>query len=678
LFEPDPLFLDEVIVQEYPGNYNISCFGSYDGAVLLNGISGGHEGRGYTFDWMTISGGSIPDTSLRNQTGLGAGRYSVIVSDTFNCMTSDTFDLIQPGELQMQAELSESSTGIYNLKCFGDNSGYIILHPEGGDTTDGPYEFNWQQGSTAGELHDLKAGDYVVTVRDGIQCAITDTITLTEPEAMQIDSAILSDYHGFEVSCSGNNDGIIRIAGRGGEGPYTYNWKLDGVTLVQDSSYIDGLSEGTYILTLTDVNKCGITWEETLESPEPLVSLIESTNLNCTGTVLGTARVLVMGGMPDYSYSWDSGETTREISGLDSGLHIVTITDSNLCQLTDTAMIMQNSTVQIEIQVVDSISCYLGSDGILRAEVRDGIAPYNYLWNNGIRTETLSGVQEGSYNVTVTDMDGCTNNLSILITDPMPIVPRLEISDASCFRFSDGSVELDASGGRGGYTYYWNGIQLNGTTVDQLKAESYTLRIIDAENCRVDTMVTIREPGNLHMDLNELHTIYPFCPDWENGAVAITVTGGTPQYNFHWTDYPDEADSILNDVKENIYAVQVVDAMGCRADSVFRLIALNNTCLGIPTAFTPNYDNANDTWDISYITENGGESTFHEIYPNGIIQVYDRLGNIVYRCTGGCPEAWNGEDLKGRRLPADSYYFIIELNNGENMTPIKGVVTIIR
>jgi gliding motility-associated-like protein len=204
------------------------------------------------------------------------------------------------------------------------------------------------------------------------------------------------------------------------------------------------------------------------------------------------------------------------------------------------------------------------------------------------------------------------------------------------------------------------------------------LRIIDTKNCQRDTMVTIGEPEKLHLDLDPRYTVYPFCPDWENGAIAIRVTGGTPNYQYRWTGYASETDSILNNVKEDFYNVRVIDAHECVADSVFRLVALNNNCLQIPTAFTPNYDNANDTWDISYINENGGESSFHEVYPNGVIQIYDRLGNLVYRCTGGCNESWNGEDLKGRRIPADSYYYIIELNNGEDQPPLKGIVTIIR
>jgi gliding motility-associated-like protein len=676
--EPDLLSIDQVTVSEFPGNYNVSCFGSDNGSITLNHISGGHASRGYYFDWTSLSGGIIGDTTRRNQTGLTAGSYSVVVSDTFSCNTSKTFDLVQPEELQMLAEVPESPSGAYNLNCFGDNSGYIILHPQGGDITQGPYQFFWNQAVIPGEMHNLPAGDYIITLKDGIQCSKTDTIWLTQPAKLKVDSTIFSDYNGYEVSCNSGNDGIIHIFASGGEGKYLYTWTSDSGTISEDSSYIDQLNAGTYGLTIQDANTCRTTWNGTLNDPEPMALQMETTNVNCTGTVLGTALVRVTGGIPGYAYSWDSGENTPDMGNHDTGTYIVTVTDRNLCTTSDTAIIGQNPPVQIEIQIVKNISCTLGSDGVIRASVTEGVAPYTYLWNNGTQDSSLTGIQKGNYNVTVTDMDGCSNSQAIVMDDPAPIAANLNITDPSCFRYADGTTELAATGGTGGYSFIWNGARISGTTINQLKAGSYTLRIEDEVGCTHDTMIVITEPGSLLMSLNKNFTVYPFCPDWENGAIAIRVTGGTPQYQYQWIGYPDDTDSILNDIKEDSYAVKVIDSRGCTADSIFRLIALNNSCLGIPTAFTPNFDNANDTWDISYINENGGESSFHEVYPNGVIQIYDRLGNLIYRCTAGCAEAWNGEDMRGRRLPSDSYYYIIELNNGEDQTPLKGIVTIIR
>jgi gliding motility-associated-like protein len=344
----------------------------------------------------------------------------------------------------------------------------------------------------------------------------------------------------------------------------------------------------------------------------------------------------------------------------------------------DTSVIIQNPPVQIEIQVTDSISCYNNTDGELKALVHTGMAPFIYEWNTGSHAETISGVKRGSYSITVTDVDQCTGTQTIVLNDPDELTALVDVNTPTCFNFADGSVTLGATGGTPDYAYFWNDTLVNGTLVDQKRAGTYMLRIIDKRNCILDTPVMIREPEPLKLSIDESNTVSPFCPDWQNGALAIRVTGGTPIFQFEWTDYPDETDSILNDIREDKYEVRVTDIRGCTADGIFKLTARSSSCLGIPTAFTPNYDFANDTWEINYINEDGGEATFHDIYPEGVIEVYDRLGSLVYRCTGGCAEPWNGEDLKGRALPVDTYYFIIELNNGKDQPPIKGIVTIIK
>jgi gliding motility-associated-like protein len=680
LNEPNKLSLDpgQVVLSSYNGRYNVSCFGREDGSITLNHIQGGHEYAGYNFDWSTISGSLIGDTALRNQAGLGAGKYSVAISDTFNCTTRDTFDLVQPPELRLQSDVSQSISGGYNVNCYGDKTGSIVLTPQGGDITVGPYQYIWQQGGNTNELRNIPAGDYVVTVKDGIQCGITDTISLTQPPVLQIDSTNLSDYHGFEVSCANGNNGTIQIYGSGGTGSYTYNWTENGVPLMRDTSYIDNLTQGIYNLRIGDINQCLVNWAGTIDAPEPLAVNFDISNVNCTGSVLGHTAAQVTGGLESYSYSWNTGKVTPAIVDLDTGVYILTVTDYNACQLTDTAIIKQNSTVQIDIQVVDSISCHGSTDGVLRSLATNGIAPYAYLWNIDSTSETISGAGRGSYDVTVTDADGCTNSQSIILKDPDPLLAVLTINNPTCYQLSDGSVTLSASGGTPEYLFNWNGSAVNSVDIENLKAGTNTLHITDQRNCQVDTSITISQPEKLEIAFNSQYTKQPFCPDWQNGSLAITVTGGTPQYQYQWAGYPSESDSILHDVKEDIYAVRVIDMQGCQVDSSFKLKALNNNCLEIPSAFTPNYDFANDNWDISYMNENGGEAKFHEIYPNGEIQVYDRLGNLVYHCKQGCFEAWNGEDMNGRRLPVDSYFFIIELNNGSDIPPIKGIVTIIK
>jgi gliding motility-associated-like protein len=604
--------------------------------------------------------------------------YTVTVSDTFNCVVADTFELLQPDEIVINAEVSTSLNGEYNINCFGENTGFIKLLASGGDITGNPYQYQWDHGPTTSELYNLSLGEYRVTVTDGLNCHQSDTFSMTQPLLLQVDSVGISSYNGYEVSCMGSSNGTIFIRAAGGAAKYTFNWNYEGIPLLSDTAYINNLKAGSYSVTIIDSDNCQTNWVGNLEEPPALVLTFETRNVSCTGAILGSATAEVTGGVAPVGYSWDNGAVIPSITSLDTGNYVLTVQDMNLCTFTDTAIIEQNTEVRIDIQIVDPITCYQASDGSLRAIPLGGVSPYTYTWADGPSTQSYDEIGEGTYSVTVTDNEGCIGNQSKTFEDPEPLKADLAVTDPLCFRSGDGSVMLGAQGGTGIYQYYWNDNLIHVAEVGNLAAGSYNLRIKDAKNCETDTLVIIQQPEKLHISIDKRFTVYPFCPDWQNGTLAVAVTGGKRDYKYIWTGYPGESDSVLHDIKENSYKLRIIDAQDCITDTIFRLKALNNTCLGIPTAFTPNYDNANDTWDISYINENGGEASFHEVYPDGVIQVYDRLGNLVYRCTGGCSAPWNGEDTAGRALPVDTYYYVIELNTGDDQAPLKGIVTIIR
>jgi gliding motility-associated-like protein len=407
---------------------------------------------------------------------------------------------------------------------------------------------------------------------------------------------------------------------------------------------------------------------------------IETKNVSCTGMIQGSAQATVFGGIAPYNYTWDNGDVSANISGLATGTYILTVHDQNGCVLTDTAIIGQNTEVQLDIQIVEPISCYQMSDGILQAVATDGVGPYTYRWQDESSIQILNNAGEGVYSVTVTDSEGCVGHESIDLTDPEPLKADVEVTEARCYGSTDGTVILGANGGTADYQYTWNSSVVSGYEVSNLTSGSYNLIVVDGHSCFEDTVIFVGQPEKLHVSVDEFYTVRPFCPDWQNGALAVKVTGGTSGYEYYWPSPNEDNDSILEDIKEGNYNVRVRDAHECIVDTSFRLMAINNTCLGIPSAFTPNpeSDAANNTWDIRYINENGGEALFHEVYPAGEINIYDRLGTLVYKCSGGCPEQWNGEDLKGRRLPVDTYYYIIELNTGSGVSTLKGIVTIIR
>ena len=425
---------------------------------------------------------------------LEAGIYAVTVRDTFNCSVTDTFELTGPDEIVISVETPSSTAGGYNLNCYGDQTAYIRLNASGGVPPD--YQYTWQGDTTTmHERYNLAAGEYIVSVSDVLGCTETDTISLTEPLLFGIDSVNLSDYHGFAISCNGTSDGFIDVFSSGGTMDYDYTWTLDALPFAQDTGCLSNLGSGLYAVTMVDANNCQTSWSGVLQEPPVLELNISSTNVNCTGSVLGTASAYANGGNGVYTFDWSHGPSASEISGLMPGEYIVDVSDQNICLITDTVTIVQNTEVHINIQIDDPISCYNLSDGKIRAIATDGVLPYNYSWaNGGPATQVYEGLGEGEYSVTVIDNDGCEGQQSIQLSDPEPIKADFEVTDASCYGFSDGFVALNATGGTGTYNYYLNDNLITNDVATDLKAGNHPLYILDAENCETDTLVIVNQP----------------------------------------------------------------------------------------------------------------------------------------------------------------------------------------
>ncbi|HQH40888.1 MAG TPA: gliding motility-associated C-terminal domain-containing protein, partial [Bacteroidales bacterium] len=120
------------------------------------------------------------------------------------------------------------------------------------------------------------------------------------------------------------------------------------------------------------------------------------------------------------------------------------------------------------------------------------------------------------------------------------------------------------------------------------------------------------------------------------------------------------------------YAIHIVDHNQCSLDTVFRLRGFRGLCLNIPNVFTPNNDGTNDVWEITF----GREQTTNiaSVYPELVIEVYNRWGQLVYKSEKGYPTPWDGK-VNGQKVPVDSYYYVISIHEGSN--PVTGTVTIV-
>ncbi|NJN77221.1 MAG: T9SS type A sorting domain-containing protein [Saprospiraceae bacterium] len=146
-------------------------------------------------------------------------------------------------------------------------------------------------------------------------------------------------------------------------------------------------------------------------------STVAVTNANCFGDASGSIAVTATGGTAPYTYVWSNGQTTATATGLAAAIYDVTITDANGCSIVNTGTVGQPSAI---VLATTSVSDTLGlGTGVGQASVTPtgGTAPYTYLWDNAATTASLVGLTTGTYSVTVTDANGCTNTTSVFVDE---------------------------------------------------------------------------------------------------------------------------------------------------------------------------------------------------------------------------------------------------------------------
>jgi len=511
---------------------NVSCNGGNDGEATASAMGGT---TAYTYAWSNAA-------TTANITGLAAGTYSVTVTDANGCTDSASVTITEPAVLVAATAVDD------NVSCNGGNDGEATASATGGTTT---YSFAWSSGATSATASNLAAGTYTVTVTDANGCTDTETVTITEPTPV-VASAVVDD----NVSCNGGNDGEATASASGGTAGYTFSWSGGGGS----AATATGLTAGTYIVTVTDANGCEDTASVTITEPTLLVaSAVVDDNVSCNGGNDGEATASATGGTTAYTYAWSNAATSATITGLTAGTYSVTVTDANGC--TDsTSITITEPAALVAATVLDSnVSCNGGSDGGATASATGGTTAYTYAWSNGATTASITGVAAGTYSVTITDANGCTDSASVSITEPTVLVAATTVDDnVSCNGGNDGEATASATGGTAAYTYAWSSGAATATATG-LAAGTFTVTVTDANGCTDTETVTITQPTPLVsatvVDSNVS------CNGFNDGGATASATGGTTSYTYAWSNSASTAS--ITGLTAGTYSVTITDANGC-------------------------------------------------------------------------------------------------------------------
>ena len=529
-----------------------------DGAIDLN-VNGGTGQISYTWN-----NGSTNEDLVN----LSAGTYIVVISDSNGCILTDTAVIDNYVSL-LSISLSSPLYNGENLNCYADNSGSISSTTTGGV---GQLIYTWSNGQTATSISNLSAGTYSLNIIDGLGCSATESIILSEPDELT------STYTKTDVSCFNANDGSAIVnffGGTTGSVPGDTNYILgwQGLTNILfnpiaqfETSVVapNGIPAGIYPYSVTDLNGCTIYDTITIIEPDSLFITYTTSNfsgfeIDCAGENSGEINIQVNGGTAPFNHYLNGiTQNSYNITNLVAGNYIDSIIDFNGCSTSVSITLYEPDTLNGSLTSTQ-LDCYGDCDGEIYSSINGGVLPYNLQWNTGDTTDTITGICDGSYNLSITDQNGCNENVTISLIEPDEINVEVDsLIDVNNYGGSDGAIYITLSGGISPYNIVWtnnNTFLSFDEDLTNLSAGIYFLEITDDNSCLYYDTLDIMQPPSLYITLDG--STNAICFDSCNGEINITANGGDSTYFYFWTG-PNGFTSTSEDISNLCYGEYIL------------------------------------------------------------------------------------------------------------------------
>ena len=465
-------------------------------------------------------------------------------------------------------------------------------------------------------------------------------ITVLAPNNISVDSIV---YCVTNTTCFDTCNGVISITvyGDPNNEPYSYEWFNNANPLV-GISYQDTLCAGDYIVTITDVNGNLVdnAHINQINSP-PNFSVFTNSldNPSCFNYDDGAINLTINGGTPFdpdgilnsgdefYTYLWDDGTSTEDRFSLDSGLYILSITDQNGCNRVD-SFLLSNPQEVISATIGDTLSCIGSCDGNALVTPANGVSPYSFLWSSGDTDSLVTNLCFGSYNVDITDANGCTTSNIVQIFNPDTLKLSNITIDSSCYNMCDGQLSVSIEGGKAPYNTEWSflgNVINNGDTItnNNLCPGDYQLIFTDANNCSQIIIIPLAERDSFNIvDFIIDDSCYNSC----TGQITVSLLNkDNPPFIYSWSTGLN--DTVVSNLCPGWDTLEIIDNRGCRdtfaffvepADSIYfdSLFIQNNAC----------FDDENGV--ISLINMTGGTLPLTYAWSNGQVTSAAGINNL--------------------------------------------------
>ncbi|GAA4237188.1 T9SS type B sorting domain-containing protein [Postechiella marina] len=612
---------------------DITCLGSTDGTAQFN-ISGTTN---FTY---TINGGSSTvGTSQIDLTGLAAGDYTIIVTDTdTNCQETETISISAP-TTALNITLTVSP-----ITC--DADGNVVINAVGGW---GSYVYTLTlpdntvlPGQTSNTFSNLsQQGTHIVTVEDAKGCVVTNTFALNTPTAPSATLDVSSNYC-YDATTGSN----LQVNATGGQAPYEYN--INGGPFTSNNTF-NNLTPGTYTISVRDSYGCTITLPaETIEA-ELMFNTVLNKDIDCTTSPDASITGTFSGGYAPFTYAVsfnggaysDLGTTTSPFTYTTAtdGTYQFQITDSRGCTVESTVSTVNAITLPEITSVTQTqpVLCYGDANAAIQITINNAVGTPDFTINvNNDTTGTdygtqTSGLPAGTYTITLTDSKSCTDTETIIIAEPNAVSFDLDKIDITCdvnLGSSLGAITVEnVSGGTAPFTYYITnnfGDAITGNpyiattgenhTFTIINFGTYTINVVDDNGCSLSKQIVIASPPS-DLDIDVATTV-PDCVSGGTAEITAISALGSGDYEFGILEF-NTAPYTLNYLAPDTPGGSVRTFTNLIPGVLYSFVVHDRTtnCYFVKTADTPiaqasTLTSTLDPHNVVCIGENNGSVTF--------------------------------------------------------------------
>lgn len=584
-----------------------TCNGLSNGTIVVNATGGV---GGFTY---SLNNGPYQTSSTFST--VSGGLNTIEVEDANGCPSQITTTLIDPAPILIsQVDMIPSNCGFNNgqLEVTASGSFPAFMYSDNG----GPFQ-------SSGLFTNVFSGLHLIVVQDATGC--TDTLYAGVNDIEMSGEEIFRT----EPLCFGGNDGTILVQNILGAAPITF--ELDGNGLLQGSGFFSGLNAGSHIIIIYDAGNCIYTIPFILNEPPPVSFTTQLTPITCNSGSNGVIDFnTVVGGTPGgYTYSIDNGlsfSSVTNFSGLSAGIFDLVVQDVNNCLASDQVVLIEPTPISISSNVTDLL-CNNDNSGIVVLNATGSNSGFSYTLN-GVSSTTgfYSNLSATNYLAIATDQLGCSDSVTLLVTEPLPIDINGTTLPPLCSSTCDAQINTNGSGGIGAYAFTQDFIVYNATGqfINECTGNK-TVYIEDQNNCIDSINFTIVAPNALNLSA----ITSPSICSQSNGSITLNASGGVGSFVYSIDNGNSFSPTgVFTLLPATNYQVIAQDVNGCEIDSILTIIDLPSpTITGVSSLNPSCFGSCNGTIAV---TSTGGTGTI-TYQLNGFNQA---TGNFTNLCAG--------------------------------------------